>query len=150
MTVARTDTIMPASLTELHADAWTAPFWEAATRHQLVCARCGDCGTFRMPPSPFCHRCRSQRLEWAQLPGTGTIYTFTVVRHAVIPDVRPSVPYVVAVVELDGAPGCRLVGNVIEAAPERVEIGQHVRVSWDDVSEDATIPRFVLAGADDE
>jgi uncharacterized OB-fold protein len=141
---------MPASLTELHPDAWTAPFWAATARHQLICARCGDCGTFRMPPSPFCHQCRSQRVEWTDLPGTGTVYTFTVVRHAVIPDARPAVPYVVAVVDLDGAPGCRLIANVVAAAPDSVEIGQPVRVSWDDIAEGVTIPRFAPAGHGDD
>jgi uncharacterized protein len=150
MTTTRPPDAMPASLAELHADAWTAPFWEAAARHQLTCARCADCGEFRMPPSPFCYRCRSQRLEWPALPGTGTVYTFTIVRHAVIPDTRSAVPYVLAVIELDGAPGCRLVANVVDAAPEDVTIGLPVRVRWDDVASGVTIPRFVPFGHGDD
>ena len=50
---------------------------------------------------------------------------------------------VVAVVELQGAPGCRLVSNVLEIEPEAVAIGLPVVVAWDDVTESVTIPRFV-------
>jgi uncharacterized OB-fold protein len=133
---------LPASLAEIHADQWSAPFWAAAREHRLVCARCASCGTFRMPPSPFCPVCRSQGLEWVDLPGTGTVYTFTVVRHAVLPIVREHVPYVIAVVELDGAPGARLLGNVVGLVPEEISVGLTVRVVWDDTEGGATIPRF--------
>jgi hypothetical protein len=95
-----------------------------------------------MPPSPFCHVCRSQEVVWAELPGGGVIYTFTVVRHAVIPEARGAVPYVVAVVDLDGAPGARLIGNVVDVDPVVVTIDMQVQVVWDDVAEDVTIPRF--------
>ena len=64
-----------------------------------------------MPPSPFCPVCRSQGLAWVDLPGTGTVYTFTVVRHAVLPIVREHVPYVIAVVELDPVEGGGRVGE---------------------------------------
>ena len=33
--------------------------------------------------------------------GTGTVYTYTVVRHPVVPMLAPNGPYVVAVVALD-------------------------------------------------
>jgi uncharacterized OB-fold protein len=56
-----------------------------------------------------------------------------------------NVPYVVAVVELDDAPGVRMIANVVECDPEDVEIGKPVRVVWDDVDEYVTIPRFTLS-----
>ncbi|HEX3842122.1 MAG TPA: Zn-ribbon domain-containing OB-fold protein [Acidimicrobiales bacterium] len=134
---------LPVDLAELHPDPWTAPFWAAAAEHRLVCARCADCGTYRMPPTAFCHVCRSQELTWVELPGTGSVYTFTIVRHPVIPEVRASVPYVLAVIELDGAPGARLVANVLEVDPLAVHIGMPVTVAWDDVSDEVTVARFV-------
>jgi hypothetical protein len=96
-----------------------------------------------MPPTAFCHVCRSQELTWVELPGTGAVYTFTIVRHPVIPEVRASVPYVLAVIELDGAPGARLVANVLEVDPLAVHIGMPVTVAWDDVSDEVTVARFV-------
>jgi uncharacterized OB-fold protein len=141
---ARPPGALPATLAELHADRWTEPFWSAAAQHRLVCARCRSCGTYRMPPAPFCHVCRTQEVDWPQLAGTGVVYTFTIVRHAVAAVVREHVPYVVAVVELDGAPGARLVANILGADSSQVEIGRCVKVCWDDVEPGTTIPRFEL------
>ena len=31
----------------------TEPFWEAAKQRRLVAPQCADCGSFRMPPTPF-------------------------------------------------------------------------------------------------
>jgi uncharacterized OB-fold protein len=138
----RPDGALPAALATLAPDRWTEPFWRATAEHRLVCARCGDCGRHRMPPSPFCPRCRSQALEWDDLPGTGTVFTFTVVRHAVVPSVRDDVPYIVAVVDLDGAPGARLVANLLDVEPEAVAVGDRVEVVWDDCAPDTTIPRL--------
>jgi uncharacterized OB-fold protein len=135
---------LPASLAELHPDPWTEPFWRATAEHRLVCARCTSCGTFRMPPAPFCHVCRAQEVAWPELPGTGVVYTFTVVRHAVATVALGHLPYVVAVVELDGAPGARLIANILGADPSVVEIGRRVHVRWDDVGPRTTIPRFEL------
>jgi len=137
--------VLPDWMADLHPDAWTVPFWEAAKEHRLVGARCVQCGTFRMPPRPFCRVCRRQEIEWVDLPGTGTVFTYTVVRHAVVPELATHVPYVIAVVEVDGAPGTRLVAAVVESDPEEVRIGRKVAVRWDDVHENVTIPRFALA-----
>jgi hypothetical protein len=138
---------MPAELARLHPDPWTEPFWSAAREHRLVAPRCRRCGAFRMPPAPFCWKCRSQAVDWVALSGRGTVFTFNVTRQALIPQLRPAIPYVVAVVELEGAPGVRLISNVIDVDPARVRIGLPVRVAWDDIDEETTIPRFVPADA---
>jgi len=134
----------PTSLVDLHPDASTEPFWIAASEHRLVCARCADCGTRRMPPSPFCPVCRSDRVEWDELSGRGHLYSFTVARHALMPDMRESLPHVIGVVELDDAPGIRLVANVVEVAVDAVVIGMPLEVRWDDVPQSAvSVYRFV-------
>lgn len=136
----------PDALARIVTDSWTAPYWEAARDGRLTCARCADCGHFRSPPSPFCPSCRSQALEWPTLPGTGTVYSFTVVERAVIPGTEDSIPYVVAVVALDGADGARIISNVVEAPVEAVRIGARVRAVFDTMPDGAVIPRFVLSG----
>ncbi len=125
--------IPPISLATLHPDAWTEPFWVAASDHRLTCQQCAACGAFRMPPSGFCPRCRSQASSWADLSGRGTVFSFTVARHALTPELADCLPYVVAVVDLDGAPGARLVANLVDVDVEDVRIGLEVEVVWVDV-----------------
>lgn len=131
----------PDSLFTLVTDQWTKPFWDAASEGRLVAARCSDCGHFRMPPTPFCPRCRSQTIDWVQLPGTGTIYSYTVVERAILPELADCIPYVPAVVEPDGAPGIRLITNIVESAVDDIVSGARVSVLFDAI-EGGAIPRF--------
>lgn len=118
-----------------------APFWAACQRRELRIQRCTSCGLHRQPPGPFCPRCRSEASEWRQVPGTGTVYTFTIVHHAVHPVLRAAVPYNVVVVLLDDADDVRLVSNLVDAGPD-IRIGQRVELAWEEVDEGRLLPRF--------
>jgi uncharacterized OB-fold protein len=136
--------LFPSILTETHADDSTQPFWDAARADRLVAPRCTTCGTFRLPPSPFCFQCQQQEVEWVELPGTGTVYTFTVVRHPLHPDLADACPYVSGVVELDGTQGAgaRMVVNIVDCDPETIAIGDRVEVVWEHLAGDMSTPRF--------
>jgi uncharacterized OB-fold protein len=122
-------------------DRFTAPFWEAAEAQRLVVARCAACGRMRMPPTPFCPQCRSQVLEWQLLSGRGKVFTYTIVWRAILPEMQDSIPYAPAVIDLEGAPGCRLVSNVVDVPVNRIVVGMPVQVVWDQVN-GVTVPRF--------
>lgn len=136
--------VFPSILTRTHADPQTEPFWDAARDDRLVVPQCASCGTFRLPPSAFCFNCRSREVEWVQLPGTGTIYSFTIVRHPLHPDLAAICPYVSGVVELDGTQGAgaRMLVNIVECDPETVKIGDAVEIVWEHVNEEMSTPRF--------
>src|ERR1700760_4994971 len=90
----------PAMMQDPFADATTQPFCDAALEDRLVAPRCTVCGTFVLTPQPFCFNCQSQSFEWTDLPRTGTIFTFTVVRHPLSPALADVVPYVSGVIDL--------------------------------------------------
>jgi uncharacterized OB-fold protein len=123
-------------------DHGTAPFWEAARRHQLVVQRCAECGKLRFPPSPNCTRCSSERFAWEPVSGNGTIFSFIVVHQATIPEFRPYVPYNVIQVSLDEDPDLLLEGNAVDVDNDQLSIGQRVHVVFDDVTPEDTIPRW--------
>ncbi len=81
--------------------------------------------------------------------GRGTVYTFSVVRHAFRRAWEPLVPYVVGVIEL--AEGPRVISNVVDIPPEKVEIGMDLEVFFQPISETVKLPLFrprgVSAGA---
>ncbi len=134
----------PPELFKLSTNAWTQPFWDATARHVLVVAQCAGCGRFRMPPTPFCPHCQSQAIDWRTLSGRGTVYSYTVVERAILPGMDAHLPYVPAVVELEGAGGARLISNVVEVEVADMRIGMAVQVVWDDVPDiGVAVPRFV-------
>ena len=65
------------------------------------------------------------------LSPSGTIYSYTIVHYAVHPALADSVPYAVVLVSLDDAPEIRVVGNLLDLAPEEICIGLGVTATWD-------------------
>ena len=136
--------VFPSILSQTYADASTQPFWDAAKDDRLVAPRCTRCGTFRLPPGPFCFECQHREVDWVELPGTGRIYTFTVVRHPLHPDLADACPYAAGVVELDGTQGAgaRMLVNIIECDVDALSIGDAVEIVWEHVNDEMTTPRF--------
>ncbi|HIF98423.1 MAG TPA: Zn-ribbon domain-containing OB-fold protein [Myxococcales bacterium] len=122
------------------ADPTTLPWWEAAADHRLVVQRCADCQATRLPPAPVCAACRSTEFDWTEVPGAGSVYTFTIVHRPIAADQQ--LPFVIAVVALENSGGLRMISNLVEVDPDDVEIGMALEVVWEDMSEDLAIPRF--------
>lgn len=131
-----------ADLIHLTPDVWTEPFWAAAAAHRLVVPRCTQCGTFRFPPSGFCWRCQAQAVDWVERPGRGTVFSFTVVWHPVLPDLADSVPFAPAVVELPDTDHVRVVGALTDATTAEPRIGLDVELVWRDVRDGETVPTW--------
>ena len=104
-------------------DPDSAGWWEALSHGALSMCRCTECHRFMQVPQERCRLCAGPT-TFEQVSGTGTIFSFIVVRHQSIPSLTP--PYVVALVELDEQPGLRLSG-IVEADPLDLAIGERVR-----------------------
>lgn len=100
---------------------------------------CPECRQYQFYPRPFCVRCSCESLEWREISGLGTVYSFTVVWRPPLPDWP--VPYVVAIVELDE--GVRLLANVISEDALDVHIGSRVRVAFERQPDDWVLPQFM-------
>ncbi|MEE1916324.1 Zn-ribbon domain-containing OB-fold protein [Pseudomonas asiatica] len=135
---------LPGEHVHITTDPWTEPFWLAAKEGRLVAAQCSDCQTFRMPPTPYCPHCQSQNTSWPQLSGRGTVYSYAVCNRSPFPGVEDFV-YIPVVVELDDAPGIRLVSNLIDIDPAAVSIGMAVTVDWNPITEGWQQPVFRAA-----
>jgi len=134
----------PTILFETHADHLSEPFWAAAKDDRLCVPKCTNCGTFRLPPSAYCFTCQSREFEYTELPGTGTIFSFTVVRHPLHPDLAEACPYVSGTVQLDGTQGAgaRMLVNIIGCDPDTVKIGDRVEIVFEHVNDEMSTPRF--------
>jgi uncharacterized OB-fold protein len=136
--------VFPSPIQDPFADETSQPFWDAALKGKLVGAKCAHCGTVQLQQPPFCYVCQQREFAWEELPGTGTIYTFTIVRHPLRPQLAEVVPYVGAIIELDGTQGAgaRIMANVIDCDPEAIQIGDRVQVAFEQVSDTLAVPRF--------
>ncbi|WP_144079743.1 Zn-ribbon domain-containing OB-fold protein [Haliea salexigens] len=131
---------LPGDNISITMDNCTAPFWEAAREHRLEVPKCGACGTFRMPPRPYCPQCQSQEVEWTEISGKGTVYSFALCNRS--PFTGEEFHYVPVVMDLDDAPGIRLVSNLVEVEPSAVSIGMRAEVAWNPIRDGWVLPIF--------
>lgn len=123
-------------------DPGSEPFWSAAKQHRLSIPRCKACNQHHFYPRELCPHCHSDELEWTDASGRGEIYSYTIARKPAGPAFAADVPYVVAMIALDEGP--RMLTNIITADVDSVRIGDRVRVKFDDVAADLTLPKFVI------
>ena len=120
------------------------PFWEGCKQHRLLLQHCADCGAYVYYPRALCPACRSERLSWEPVSGAGTIYSYTVCHRPAGPAFKEDLPYVVALIDLQEGP--RMLSNIVTDDPGAVRIGQAVRVTFEDVTDEITLPKFVVTG----
>jgi uncharacterized OB-fold protein len=119
-------------------DDWTLPAIDDATRAwftsgRLMVQRCDDCATWQHPPDEICSGCQGSRLSFVECGEDGRIESFVVVHRAVHPALEDRVPYAVALVSIDAAPGVHALGNVLGAEIEDLAIGLPVRAVFESV-----------------
>jgi uncharacterized OB-fold protein len=120
--------------------AESRPYWEGVRRHELRMPVCAACDHTWFPPTHLCPRCGSADIAWKTCSGRGTVFSYVVFHRAYHPGFAGEVPYAVALVELEEGP--RLLSNIVGIAPDRVACGMPVQVTFEDVAEDVTLPKF--------
>jgi uncharacterized protein len=128
-------------------DPLTDFFFAGAKAGQLRIQRCQDCGMYVHLPRPVCRRCLSFNLADEQVSGDATLYSWSVATKPFHPFFVDRVPYIFATVELVEQPKLHLVTNLIGVKPDAVKIGMALRVDFEALSEDLTVPMFRPAGA---
>lgn len=125
------------------ADVDSQSFWDHCKVHELSAQRCRDCGQFRWPPQAFCPHCYSWNFDWTKLGENGVVTSFVIVHYVSIPAFQEDVPYVVAHITLDGTDEqITMISNVIGCPTQDVRVGMPVRVVFEDVTPDVTLPKF--------
>ncbi|SDH47660.1 hypothetical protein SAMN04487975_10532 [Planococcus glaciei] len=95
-------------------------YWEAAALGTLLIKQCDSCGEAHYYPRVLCPHCMSDNTKWNEAKGTGTIYTYSVMRKGT--------PYAIAFVELDE--GLRMMTNIVDCDLDTIHIGQKVKVAF--------------------
>ena len=117
------------------------PFWDALRQHRVRIQHCARCERWVYYPRSHCPYCLGPGLEWRDVSGEGTLYTFTIARTPTAPPFADEVPQKLAVVELDEGP--RLTSTLVNVEPEQIKVGMRVRPVFDDLDEaEVTLLRY--------
>ena len=117
-------------------------YWEKCKEHELWLRHCKACDNTYFYPRDICPGCFSRDTDWIQSSGKATLHAFAIVHRAPVPAFRGKEPFVTAIVELEG--GARMPTNIIdcEAAPEHIKIGMALQVTFDDLDDKISLPKF--------
>ena len=113
--------------------AESKPFFDAARQGRFLIPGCTACGRAHWYPRAICPFCGSDKLEWREASGKGTIYTFSAMR-------RVKEPYIIAHVTL--AEGPTMLTNIVGCDAADVRIGQAVTIVFQDTDNGPLVPMF--------
>ena len=83
-------------------DAESAPVWAGTGEGKLLVQECSSCGQRQLYGRSLCTNCHSAALTWIESSGKGTIYSRTIIRQNPSRSFKHLIPFVVALVDLDG------------------------------------------------
>ncbi|MEZ0338934.1 Zn-ribbon domain-containing OB-fold protein [Mycobacterium sp. pV006] len=124
----------------------TAPFWDALAEHKVRIQYSPSLQSYVFYPRVRAPRTLADDLEWREISGMGTLYSYTVARRPVGAHFADAVPQLLAIVEWDEGP--RFSTELVDVAVEDIRIGMRVKPVFCDYPEhDVTMLRY--APADD-
>jgi uncharacterized OB-fold protein len=124
---------LPRTIPAPVASPETERFWEAAAAGVLLVKQCRSCGQAHHYPRSICPFCGSDRTEWQEASGRGTIYSYSVMR-------RTPTPYAIAYVTL--AEGVTMMTNIVDCDLDAIRIGQPVTVVFKPTEGGPPVPMF--------
>ena len=96
----------------------SAAYWQAANDGRLLLKKCADCAEVHFYPRDICPQCLSDRTEWFEAAGTGTVYSFSTMG-------KGAAAYTLAYVTLDE--GVSMLTNLVDCEPDTLAINQRVK-----------------------
>jgi len=114
----------------------TKAFWDGAAQGKLLLKKCLACNQVHYYPRAICPFCGSDRTEWQQASGRGSIYSWSVMRRA-------EAPYAIAYVTLEE--GVTMMTNIVDCDLDGIRIGQRVRVVFKPTEGGPPVPAFTPA-----
>ena len=119
---------------------WVKPFWDAAREEKLIIQKCQDCNNHVFYPRIACPHCFSDKVEWVEASGKGTVYSYTVVTNNAPSAFIADMPFVIAIVKLEE--GVQMLSNIIKCNPDDVVCDMPVEVTFEKLDDEFTLPKF--------
>ncbi|MBN9758209.1 hypothetical protein DMP14_22790 [Pseudonocardia sp. Ae707_Ps2] len=128
---------LPAYDDDLHA-----PHRAGLAAGELRIQRCGRCGEWIWAPRALCPACHGTDLDWPVVEPSGSVYSWTRTWQPFAREVSGHVPYVVVLVELDGAGRRRVLGVLRDGDATTPAVGDRVRGEFDRTGDGAALLRW--------
>ena len=119
----------------------TQPYWDGLREHKVRIQYSPSAQQYVFYPRVLAPRTLADDLEWREVSGEATLYTFTVADRPTAPPWQDAVPQLLAVVEL--AEGPRLTTEMVGVEPAALQVGMRVRPVFED-HPDITLLKYTV------
>jgi uncharacterized OB-fold protein len=117
------------------------PYWDGLREHKICIQYSPLSQEYVFYPRVLAPRTLADDLEWREISGLGTLYTFTVADRPTAPQWADSLPQLLAVVQWDEGP--RLSTEMTNVDPAQLQVGLRVKpVFVDDPDGGPTMLRY--------
>lgn len=117
------------------------PFWDGLREHRIRIQYSPSLAAYVFYPRTLAPGTLADDLEWREISGAGTLYTFTVAERPTGPPWADALPQLLAVVEWDEGP--RVSTELVDVEPADIRIGMRVEpVFCDDAESGVTLLRY--------
>jgi len=123
-------------------DADSIEYWNGAKLGKLMLQYSKVSSEYFLYSGSLGNTINDENIVWKEVSGNGEIYSFTYVHTPAGEAFKDDIPYIVALITLKE--GARIISNVMIDKNEKIKIGDKVKVYFEKVSEELTIPKFKL------
>jgi hypothetical protein len=109
------------------------PFRDGLAQHRILVQFSPSLNRYVFYPRLLAPGTLADDLEWREIDGAGTLYTFTVARRPTGPPWVDAVPQLLAVVQWDAGP--RISTELVDVDPGDIRIGMRVQPVFYDLPE---------------
>jgi len=109
----------------------TQPFWDGLRERKVRIQYSPSSDQWVFYPRSHAPLTLADDLEWREISGEGTLYTYTIARRPTAPDFADEEPQIIAVVEL--AEGPRLTSTLVNVNEDQIAVGMRVQPVFEDV-----------------
>ena len=119
----------------------SAPYWNALREHRIEIQYSSSLGRYVFYPRTLAPGTLADDLEWREIDGAGTLFTFTVAERPTGPPWADALPQLLAVVEWDVGP--RVSTELVEVDRDGIRVGMRVSpVFYDVPGSNVTLLRY--------
>jgi uncharacterized protein len=108
----------------------TQPFWDTLADHRIRIQYSPSAGRYVFYPRVLAPGTLADDLEWRDISGAGSLYTFTVCYRPVSPHFIDDVPQLLGVVQWDEGP--RFSTELVNVAADDLHVGMRVKPVFTD------------------
>ena len=108
----------------------TQPFWDALAEHKVRIQYSPSSDAYVFYPRPLAPHTLADDLEWREISGLGTLYTYTVADRPVSPHFADGTAHILAVVQWDEGP--KFSTELVNVDREDLRVGMRVRPVFED------------------